>query len=779
MWIVSDPMHLQSSIEFISNGVHIVNKIYRLFLAIAFVCAATAETAAQPDGYAYGLEFANDNGGGFRFWNLNLETGEVAEVGRGSTSVLGSHGMIDSWNNAFCYYQDVNSDHAYNMYGMDLLTGELRFQVELVPGIPTGTFFNPRNGLFYCMIRDVDGGMSLTSINLADGSVTAFEPLQLGGQNQCGGMLDYVRGQYHFASQEDKVYVLDINNGEVIDSYSMDLMLMPGRFDPVSGKFFGFSGYDGKDLLSFDPDTKQRTLIRKDVAEAQINYCVGGIDVDRRLFAFQAGLHEIRIIDLEGNLQRTVTDPTPGMKFHWNVYTPGSSGGTLARVSGMVVSDSDDDCVAAESEDFLSGWKVKVEPGNRVLQTNRLGQFATYLPAGDYTFKVDESDLWASSCLPSGLNVTVNNDLDPVEHVDFPMEAQSQVQSLEVSITSSAAAVGRAIQYFIVIHNNGTLPYSGIVRFTHDPVLMNFSSKPEATDYTAPVAEWYIDELPIGATSTIAVRLYVPRDESLTGKEICGSVKLKKNDGNDLLNKHRSDETCTEITAPKDPNDITVTPRGFGNRGIVRAEDSTLTYTIRFQNIGSAPARDVVIRDTLDSDLDVSTIHFGAASHDYNVSILDGRILEFRFEGIELPGRDVDEEGSQGVVKYAVDVNKNLPVDTEIENRAAIYFDFNKPVITNTVMTTIGETATGVGVLVNFDPLEVRQLGNNIFAVNRSDSAGSHLTVYSILGHKVLEQTINSEEQVMIDMSAHPTGCYLLIINSDDQYSRAVLEVVH
>ncbi len=742
------------------------------------ICLAAVDSSAQPDGYAYGLEFSND-GGGFRFWNLNIETGDVTEVGRVHSSILGSHGLIDSWNNAFCYFTDENSDHIYDMVGLDLLTGKEIYRVELGEGVPRGTFFNPVNGLFYTMMRQRDGASRLSSINLADGSVQSFEPVSLGPQNQCGGMLDYLRGHYHYAAEYDKVYVFDVNNGEIVDTYALDLILMPGRFDPIDGIFYGFGGFSSTDFLSFDPVSKKRTLIKNNAAPQQANVCVGGVDVERRLFAYQTGSHEIRIVDFAGNLIRTVIDPSPGMKFHWTVYTSGAVGGTLARVSGRVVSDSDDDCEAAESEDILSGWRVRVHPGNRLLRTNNDGEFVAYLKAGDYTFTTEESDLWESTCLPMGREVTINSDLDPVENVDFPMEAQSLVESLEVSISSSAAMVGRQIRYYINIHNNGTVPYTGTLEFRHDPLLTNFAADPAATEYDAPKAEWYIDELPIGASRTIVVTLRVPRDEMLEGREVCASVKVKKNGGNDLLNKRHSDETCSEITAPKDPNDISVTPRGFGGRGIVRAEDSTLTYTIRFQNIGSAPARDVVILDTLDSDLDVSTIYFGAASHDYYVNILDGNILEFRFEGIELPGKDVDEAGSQGVVKYAVNVNKFLPVDTEIENRAAIYFDFNKPVITNTVLNTIGQTATGVGTLVNFDPLEVRQLGNNIFAVNRSDSSESHLTVYSILGNKILEQTIRGEEQVMIDLSAHPSGCYLLSVHSDDMRSRAVVEVVH
>ena len=59
-----------------------------------------------------------------------------------------------------------------------------------------------------------------------------------------------------------------------------------------------------------------------------------------------------------------------------------------------------------------------------------------------------------------------------------------------------------------------------------------------------------------------------------------------------------------------DPNDI-IGPAGFGPDQFLQA-DSSLFYTIRFENLAtaSAPAQEVVVTQTLDPDLDFTTFEF-------------------------------------------------------------------------------------------------------------------------------------------------------------------------
>lgn len=145
---------------------------------------------------------------------------------------------------------------------------------------------------------------------------------------------------------------------------------------------------------------------------------------------------------------------------------------------------------------------------------------------------------------------------------------------------------------------------------------------------------------------------------------------------------------CQENIGAYDPNDKQAFPRGVGEEnGILQNVD--LEYKIRFQNTGTDTAFNVVVLDTLSEWLDPSTVRPGASSHPYHFSMLEGHILKFSFDDIMLPDSNVNEPASNGYFKFRVAQKPDNPIGTEFFNSAAIYFDFNEPVITNNVRHTV------------------------------------------------------------------------------------------
>ena len=142
-----------------------------------------------------------------------------------------------------------------------------------------------------------------------------------------------------------------------------------------------------------------------------------------------------------------------------------------------------------------------------------------------------------------------------------------------------------------------------------------------------------------------------------------------------------------DTTCSYDPNDKTVTPRGCGPLGFI-SPNGDLTYVVEFQNLGTGPASQVVIHDTVDANLDLSTLHELARSHPAEL-LVDGRDLTWTFTDINLPPASTDEPGSHGFVKYTIKQNSNLPVGTVIANQASIVFDLNAPLLTTTTINTI------------------------------------------------------------------------------------------
>lgn len=149
------------------------------------------------------------------------------------------------------------------------------------------------------------------------------------------------------------------------------------------------------------------------------------------------------------------------------------------------------------------------------------------------------------------------------------------------------------------------------------------------------------------------------------------------------------DSNCDNNAGSYDPNDKTGAPFGYGPRHFIKP-GTDIEYLIRFQNTGTAPAHDVVIRDTLSSHFLPGSIRVGAASHPFTWNLSGSGVLTFRFDDIELPDSLSNEPESHGFISFKISHRPELPLGTILENSAAIYFDFNAPIITNNSFHELG-----------------------------------------------------------------------------------------
>ena len=147
-----------------------------------------------------------------------------------------------------------------------------------------------------------------------------------------------------------------------------------------------------------------------------------------------------------------------------------------------------------------------------------------------------------------------------------------------------------------------------------------------------------------------------------------------------------------EVTCAFDPNDkLLVAPNGCGPENNIPI-DEELVYQIRFQNLGNAPAFNVIVKDELDANLDISTFKVLGSSHAItNIQIIPDNKLILSFDNINLPPESTDPAGSIGFISFSIKPKSNLPDGTVIDNQAAIFFDLNEVIITNTVMNTLRE----------------------------------------------------------------------------------------
>ncbi|HRI60717.1 MAG TPA: hypothetical protein PK228_13360 [Saprospiraceae bacterium] len=149
------------------------------------------------------------------------------------------------------------------------------------------------------------------------------------------------------------------------------------------------------------------------------------------------------------------------------------------------------------------------------------------------------------------------------------------------------------------------------------------------------------------------------------------------------------DFDCRQVIGSFDPNLKTAVPTGAGPNYTIAA-NRPIQYTIDFQNTGTDTAYRVLLRDVLPFGFDLNTFRPGFSSHPCTWEIR-GDTLNVLFSPIALPDSNVNEPASHGFFSFDLDQKPDLSDGTSFQNTASIIFDFNPPIVTNTVYHTIGK----------------------------------------------------------------------------------------
>jgi uncharacterized repeat protein (TIGR01451 family) len=224
-----------------------------------------------------------------------------------------------------------------------------------------------------------------------------------------------------------------------------------------------------------------------------------------------------------------------------------------------------------------------------------------------------------------------------------------------------------------------------------------------------------------------------------------------------------------------DPNDKNGFPAGIGDGNYID-QGSDIEYTIRFQNTGTAPAFVVEVRDTLPPYLDVQTLVVTGTSHPNNLMMErgSGNTVKFLYQAINLPDSTSNEPRSHGFISFKVKQTSNNSKGVQIKNRAAIYFDQNAPVLTNTTLHTNGIPMSG---LSKQDEPRIQQSlvlqpnpTTDICTVNQPKGVPDQL--YRLLVHDIYGREVARYPQVRlpldVQMGAYSPGVYLIKVQSAD-----------
>ena len=200
-----------------------------------------------------------------------------------------------------------------------------------------------------------------------------------------------------------------------------------------------------------------------------------------------------------------------------------------------------------------------------------------------------------------------------------------------------------------------------------------------------------------------------------------------------------------------------------------------LHYIIRFQNTGNEPAFSVVIKDPLPGNLDWNTLVPIAASHPYRAVINKQNQVEFIFDHIMLPGKNVNEQASHGFIAFKIKPKNTIVVGETINNKADIYFDYNQPVVTNTATTTIVKHSK------NGNSLDLTLYPNpaskEVWLSVKPGMQIRSVNIYTARGERIYTEIIkNITSLKKLDITNLPAGILFIEVISDQE--KAIEKVI-
>lgn len=438
------------------------------------------------------------------------------------------------------------------------------------------------------------------------------------------------------------------------------------------------------------------------------------------------------------------------------------------QVSGRVFNDCDLNCIMNGNEKKFSNIKVIIQGLNNSVfdstYTNNSGFYSFNMQVGNtYSIKLEASDdlILNYVCQPTGTydgTIMGNNDI-----ANLGVKVDT-VYDLIANTGGAFARPGSIVQIALRTTNVSCDPIGGAYSDLQiNSPLLTFVSSPSSipTSSTSNSANWSGYTLNANGTKIIWVEMMVDSTAQL-GDTLCFTYTVGP-DTNNIANNQK--EMCLIVRNSFDPNEKEVMPVGSGVEGYV-PENTEFTYTIHFQNVGNASANTVTITDSIDNNLDISTLKVINSSHEYYTQFSDVAV-KFIYNQINLVDSGTNLLESNGSITYKIKAKPNLGSGIEIKNKAYIKFDNNPSIVTNTTLntteliTSINANSVEKNVQVYPNPSEgmVKIVANNVIQSCR---------ILDFTGRVALEKQAQQSKTMDLDLSSLKAGIYFIqTLNQD------------
>ncbi len=449
-------------------------------------------------------------------------------------------------------------------------------------------------------------------------------------------------------------------------------------------------------------------------------------------------------------------------------------------ISGTVYHDVNNNCVQDPGEPGIPNIQIYCSGGIGYTYTDASGNYSFKVPSGSYTITETVLSFYPlSTCQLNNIPVTAVATSGCVIPVDFA-NAINPIHDIHISTWDYTFAIpGHGYSQASVISNEGTLTESGIfANYKTDGQLFAPTFVPGGvfTGSSYLYSSGTFPTLAPGSSYSLlmnyAVPTSIPLGTDVVVKDTAVYTTPTSGWTTDYSPWNNVNYVHTTIVSSYDPNFKEVSPKGTGPAGTITGADSILEYMVHFQNTGSYQAENVTVIDTLDNNLDWTTLRPVYMSANCKVDVKQSgsyKIATFTFANINLPPASSQPVTSNGMFTYTIHVMHGLPVGSTFKNNASIYFDYNEPIKTNTTLNTLGSPTA----ITNVDPTEHNSF--SIFpnpttrsfnaVINSDNGASAEMIVTDITGKTLISKTLQLQkgaQTIATDVSRLTPGMYLV-----------------
>lgn len=416
---------------------------------------------------------------------------------------------------------------------------------------------------------------------------------------------------------------------------------------------------------------------------------------------------------------------------------------------------------------LFSNIKYTVTNGSKInnFYSTKEGSYAIAAQEGTITVKpsIENPNYFIIS--PSSVNVTFPAQSSPFTQ-DFCISANGTHQDLEISlIPLEAARPGFDVKYKIVYKNKGNIIQSGSLDLIFDDSVLDLiEAIPLVSTQATNKLSWNFTNLKpfeskeILFTMNINSPMEIP---AVNNGDILKFISKINSSGTDEMPLDNSFSLNQTVVGSYDPNDKTCLEGTVITPGLI---GEYVHYMIRFENTGTYPAQNIVLKDMIDlNKFDITTLIPTSSSHSFVIKISETNKVEFIFEGINLP---FDDANNDGYIAFKIKTKPTLRVGDTFTNEANIYFDYNFPILTNKAASTFTALGTKDFEFSNYVTLYPNPT-NNVLNINSKESIEiQSISIYDILGQLVIAVP-NAKAVSSIDVSKLNSGNYFIKVKSD------------